>query len=206
MGQVPCYRLSLYLVNALLITIQISLLHWGYLVFTDPLMNLFPINFTDFPLIATCTSMGVQFLACFFGIYGVACSNRNAIRVYWLLIIPIVIFDSIQVITWALNFQRVHSGYALYLETLAETEILKTIGNTTFSCDMWMEVHNGFQCCPPKAVEINCPSNDFTLCDDATSNCALPLLRWLHGSTDLLGTVFYFLLYPMKLIALIMLK
>lgn len=146
---------------------------------TDPLMALFPINFSDIPVVTMYVSITVQvrtnriylfmpmrplplnshsfqFIACFLGLFGVACSSRRVIRAYWLLMIPIVIFDTLQMITWALSFRHVHSQYALFLESVAERELLETVGDTSLPCAKWTEVHDAFKCCPPMVAQRHC--------------------------------------------------
>lgn len=201
------YRIWLYAVNGCLLVIQLFFLLWSFAVLTDPLMALFPINFSDIPVVTMYVSITVQFIACFLGLFGVACSSRRVIRAYWLLMIPIVIFDTLQMITWALSFRHVHSQYALFLESVAERELLETVGDTSLPCAKWTEVHDAFKCCPPMVAQRHCGRAGLRFCNaDGTSNCAIPLLRWLHGEADLLGTLLYFVLYPIKLVVIVMLR
>src|SRR3954465_13911349 len=114
------------------------------MILTNPRMSLFPIRLTDISVITMYSSIALQFIACFCGIIGVFLSNRNIVRIYWIIMIPIIMFDLLEAVFWAVQFRYIHQDHASYMVNT----IHKQISEPKIACDLWKNISSDLQCCP----------------------------------------------------------
>uniref|UniRef100_A0A1I7RR67 Tetraspanin n=1 Tax=Bursaphelenchus xylophilus TaxID=6326 RepID=A0A1I7RR67_BURXY len=196
------YRVWIYSANLAVILIQLWFIYASSNLLYDPYLRLLPLNESSILIYAITTVIPLQFIACFCGLVGVYFSKRTLVRLYWTLMIPLIIMDTVAAFIWIHTFNDLHTNIGVYLNEMSQAE--GQIGDWTEWCNSW----NGFlktnKCCAPKTVEESCW--DGLQCDSALPSCHLSLLAWLHGQTDGLAGILYFLLYPLKLTVVFVLR
>ncbi|KAI6209629.1 hypothetical protein M3Y96_00241000 [Aphelenchoides besseyi] len=197
MLRVPHYRAWIYIINLILIQLIC-------LISANPRLQLFPVEEVYALILFLFVSIALQLLVSICGILGVYFSNEHVIRLTWLLQVPMVIFDVIQAVLWAISFANLHQEYEKTLTTAIQHVVASNM-HTSYNhvCHYWKNLQTELRCCAPATVAMSC--QDLT-CPKQAIMCHYALLQWLHTNTDLLASVIYFVLLPLKLIILVMLR
>ncbi|VDM38717.1 unnamed protein product [Toxocara canis] len=214
----PYYRLWIYSTNGLLILIQLIFVFCSYSVFSHQWIKYFPFGWPNWLVILTYASVGVQFIVCVGGILGALLFSKTILRIYWLFMIPLLVFDLIKAICWVIQFRDMHRQYPVFIEGIVNLQIHSAENNATSLCSEWATLQLTMKCCAPENIHQLC---DYTesrwdelemskyadLCSSRKLySCANPLLRWFHGQTDFLAIIAYFVLFPLKLIVVVVLR
>uniref|UniRef100_A0A914ZCL6 Tetraspanin n=1 Tax=Panagrolaimus superbus TaxID=310955 RepID=A0A914ZCL6_9BILA len=159
----------------------------------------------DISVIATYAGIGVQFFTSACGIIGVICSNRDLLRIYWVFMIPLIAFDFISAIIWAFKFNFIHRDFNSYFNNVIADE-LQHNRNLTGFCTVFKDVHDELFCCPKLSIRNAC-RGDWEQCRISNKqDCIIPLLHWLHSEIDPLAGILYFLLTPLKMMVVFVLR
>lgn len=214
----PYYKLWIYSINGLLIIIQIIFIQQLFAALTHPWTKFFPVKWDNWMVFSMYISTVIQFFACISGILGAFFSNKTMLRIYWIFMIPILTFDIIKAVAIAFQFQSMHRHYGDYIEKLGAEQVKGAQSGSVQFCDEWSDVQLSLQCCSPSSVTQICNAMDqlwrgeqmsslVKRCDSKLAKqCVNPLLRWFHSKTDVLGIIAYFILFPLKLIVVIVLR
>lgn len=92
----------------------------------------------------------MQILVCFGGVLSVFCSWRNAIRIHWLMMIPLVLMDLTVI---GLNAARIQTLHRNMEQLIAEKSV--SLGGLN-TCPDWMGMRQEWMCCPPSVVVHAC--------------------------------------------------
>jgi hypothetical protein len=209
MRKVSSYRAWVYLFNGILIFLQLIFLRIFWNISHDPRIKLFPLERIEYLVGFTLLSIVIQFCVCIFGILGVYFSNRYIIRVYWLLMLPILVLDTLQIALWAYSFACIHKEFEYEIIQVFESQFIAN-GPSKFTnevlCTQWNFVQLEFACCAPERIFKNCGDMSGICHINPKSNCHFPLLKWLHSNTDILAILLYLIIYPIKWISLCVLR
>uniref|UniRef100_A0A915C4Z5 Tetraspanin n=1 Tax=Parascaris univalens TaxID=6257 RepID=A0A915C4Z5_PARUN len=151
-----------------------------------------------------------QFTVYIGGILGALLFNKTILRIYWLFMIPLLLFDLVKAICWAIQLRDMHRHYSKFIQQITDAQV--HYGNSMSICSEWYSIQMGLKCCSPTNILRFCNYTGsiwedaemeklLTLCESKTIySCANPLLRWFHSEIDLLAIIAYFVLLPLKLI------
>ncbi|KAI6191534.1 hypothetical protein M3Y97_00238700 [Aphelenchoides bicaudatus] len=207
---ISSYRLWLYFLNSTLIILQILFIHLFWFLWCDGRLKLFPLQKIDILVVFTLFSITLQFFTCCCGILGAYFSNRYAIRLYWLLMVPIIFFDTMQIFLWAYSFACLHEDYSNEMPRLFEDHLITNGADEHLRrliCYEWSSVQEQFSCCAPTIALQNCRVLTSSHCTTSSqTSCHFPLLRWLHSRTDILAILLYCVIYPFKWIVICILR
>jgi hypothetical protein len=204
-GAVPWYRAWIYTINGLLIFFQLVFIILTYTTLNQVRFNLFPLDIMDISVIATYAGIGVQFFTSTCGIIGVICSNRNLIRIYWVFMIPLIAFDFISAIIWAFKFNFIHRDFSSYVNNVID-DVLQHQRNITGFCGVFKDVHDELLCCPKLSIRKACRGVWEQCRSENRQECIVPLLQWLHSQIDPLAGILFFLLTPLKMTVVFVLR
>ncbi|CAD5228948.1 unnamed protein product [Bursaphelenchus okinawaensis] len=196
------YRLWIYSANLAIVLIQLWFIYLAIDLIYDPNMKLLPYKEASALIFTVTTVIPIQFFACACGLIGVYFSHRTLVRLYWTLMIPLIVMDTVEAFVWIRTFNALHANVDEYLGSA--TVIENHIGDWSAWCGSWDQFWREYQCCPPSIVTQSC-WNDLK-CDESYSKCNYALLNWLHSRTDTLAGILYFLIYPLKLIVVFVLR
>jgi len=201
MRPIPWYRAWIYTINILLILFQLIFLTWAYWLLTQPRFEYIPIDFKDVFVITTLIAISIQIFVCLCGIIGVYFSIRPIVKIYWLFMIPLIAFDILAAIVWSIKFHYIHKDFSSFLRNF----IVEKVNSENF-CFEWRNIHDTLNCCPKLKVRESCPSSWIECHNTFRKSCDKPLLQWMHSEIDPLVAILYFLLTPLKLTVVIILR
>lgn len=71
--------------------------------------------------------------------------------------LPLIIFDTVQIISWAYAFANLHENYEAELSRLFENQLIASgMNDAQSACREWFFVQEEFSCCAPSIVLHNC--------------------------------------------------
>ncbi|CAJ0953506.1 unnamed protein product, partial [Mesorhabditis belari] len=180
---------------------------WLQRMFTHQFWDFIPFEQNHPTIIALELQIAVQYFACIVGILGVLCSNKTLLKVYWLLMIPLLFFDIVMAVLLMFRMKNVHSTFHSHFDQKIDEHV--TSKNTLF-CSIWESLQQNFDCCPPKRIEQFCDQTpqwaNETSCFDEEKPCNAHILRWMHKKTDFVGVIIFFMLFPLKLVVVLVLR
>uniref|UniRef100_A0A914VYB4 Tetraspanin n=1 Tax=Plectus sambesii TaxID=2011161 RepID=A0A914VYB4_9BILA len=227
----PHYRVWVYCFNSIMLVLQVLFVFSAWRVFRHEWMILFPFSATDLSVIYLYVAFSLQFFACLCGIWAVYRSNRYVLRLFYMLLIPLMLGDMFIGLIWAIRFRLLHLNYSNFLTSLWTEQVgINAQQVTTSFCDIWDDIQQSYQCCGPLGFEqlphllINycgqqlngtmippscCPQPSLDGCSAESAfqlACDKPLLKWYHSQADLLSIIGYWCLFPLKLIFVVVLR
>lgn len=76
--------------------------------------------------------------------------------------LPLICFDTVQIILWANAFASLHESYATEMPRLFELQLIANgAEDAQLACKEWFLVQEEFSCCAPSVVLRNCRNCEF---------------------------------------------